>query len=63
MATTTRALVFAFRVNEWSGELIRETDETTDARFLNPSDHPDVYAQYREFLDDLSNYDGDVVLK
>ena len=55
--------MFAFRVDEWSGELIRETDETTDARFLNPSDHPDVYAQYREFLDDLLNYGGDVIVK
>ena len=58
-----QGLVFAFRVDEWSGELIRETDETTDAQFLNPSDHPDVHAQYREFLDDLSNFDGDVILK
>ena len=58
-----QGLVFAFRVDKWSGELLKATDETTDAQFLKPSDHPDAYAQYREFLDDLSNFDGDVILK
>ena len=58
-----QGLVFAFRVDEWSGELTKETEETTDARFLDPSDHPDVYDQYREFLDDLSGFAGEVILK
>ena len=58
-----QGLVFAFRVDEWSGELKRQTDETTDARFLNPSEHPEVYGQYREFLDDLSNFAGEVIIK
>ena len=58
-----QGLVFAFRVDEWSGELVRETEETTDARFLDPSQYPDVYAQYRRFLDDLSDFTGDVILK
>lgn len=58
-----QGLVFAFRVDEWSGELVRETEETTDAQFLDPSDHPEVYDQYREFLDDLSGFAGEVILK
>ena len=58
-----QGLVFAFRVDEWSGELVKETEETTDARFLDPATHADVYAQYQEFLNDLSDFTGDVILK
>ena len=58
-----QGLVFAFRVDDWSGDLLKETEETTDARFLDPADHPDVYARYRQFLDDVRDYTGDVILK
>lgn len=58
-----QGLVFAFRVDEWSGELVKETDETTDARFLDPAHHADVYGQYREYLDDEADFAGDVILK
>ena len=58
-----QGLVFAFRVDEWSGELLKATEETTDARFLDLACHPDVYARYRAFLDDLSDFTGDVILK
>lgn len=53
-----------FLVDEWSGELLTETDETVDARFLNldelPENMPDVY---REVLRDLQEYDGGLILK
>ena len=58
-----QGLVFAFRIDEWRGDLVRETDETTDAQFLDEFEHPDAYAQYREFLDDLDRFTGIVVLK
>ena len=58
-----QGLVFAFRVDEWSGELVKETEETTDARFLDAADHADVYAWYRQFLDDVAAFAGDVILK
>ena len=58
-----QGLVFAFRIDEWSGDLVRETDESTDAQFLDESEHPDAYAQYREFMDDLNSFAGTVILK
>ena len=58
-----QGLVFAFRIDEWRGDLVRETDESTDAQFLNESEHPEAYAQYREFLDDVSSFTGTVILK
>lgn len=36
--------VTAFRVDAWSGELVRSTDETTDARFLAPTELPESVA-------------------
>ena len=58
-----QGLVFAFRVDEWRGELVTETDESTDARFLDESEHPEAYERYREFLDDLDRFTGTVILK
>ncbi len=58
-----QGLAFAFRIDEWDGDLVRETDETTDAQFLNESEHPEAYGQYREFLDDLKSFTGTVILK
>ena len=58
-----QGLVFTFRIDEWRGDLVRETDETTDAQFLDESEYPEAYEQYREFLDDLDNFTGTVVLK
>ena len=58
-----QGLVLAFRIDQWDGDLVRETGETTDAQFLNESEHPDAYGQYREFLDDLGSFTGTVILK
>jgi ADP-ribose pyrophosphatase YjhB (NUDIX family) len=53
-----------FLVDEWSGELVTETDETVDARFLDldelPENMPD---SYHEVLKDLQKYDGSLILK
>ena len=53
-----------FVVNDWSGDLVTETDETVDARFFRldklPEEMPDFY---RETLEDLRTYDGCLILK
>ena len=58
-----QGLLFAFRIDEWRGDLVRETDETTDAQFLDESEYPEAYEQYREFLDDLDSFTGTVILR
>jgi 8-oxo-dGTP pyrophosphatase MutT (NUDIX family) len=53
-----------FLVDEWSGTLLTETDETTQARFFD-IDEPlvGVAGHYQEVLDDLRKYDGGFILK
>jgi 8-oxo-dGTP pyrophosphatase MutT (NUDIX family) len=53
-----------FLVDEWSGTLLTETDETTQARFFD-IDEPlvGVAGHYQEVLDDLGKYDGGFILK
>ena len=55
-----QALIFGFRVDEWSGTLVTETDETVDARFF-PVDH--VPERYAEVVEDLARFNGQVILK
>jgi 8-oxo-dGTP pyrophosphatase MutT (NUDIX family) len=57
-----------FLVDEWSGELVKETDETTDARFWSVDEIraavPDkISPYYLDVLDDLEKYDGRVIIK
>jgi ADP-ribose pyrophosphatase YjhB (NUDIX family) len=48
-----------FRVDEWTGEVLRVTDETTDARFFPPDQLPSPLARsVRETLDDLATYEA-----
>jgi len=58
-------IVFVFRVDEWSGELITETDETIDARFLPLDELSDVPSYYLDTLEDLKAYEsrGQLILK
>ena len=53
-----------FLVDEWSGELVTETDETVDARFFDldelPEEMPDFY---RKVLGDLQKYDGNLIIE
>lgn len=55
--------MFQFRVDWWSGPLARETDETIDAGFFSQDELPEGYEQYREALEDLERFSGDVILK
>ena len=48
-----------FLVEAWSGELLKETDETVDAGFFAPERPPeDMAGHYRAVLEDLRGYDG-----
>ena len=58
-----QGLGFQFRVDDWSGSLVTETDETVDAGFFDPSEVPNVYPLYEELLSDLNSFDGHVILK
>ena len=56
--------VTQFLVEEWSGELARETNETTDAGFFSVGSLPDEIAPfYGEILCDIQTYDGNLILK
>ena len=53
-----------FLVDEWSGVLVTETDETVDARFLDLDELPqNIPDSYHEVLKDLHEYDGSLILK
>lgn len=60
-----KMLAIVFLVHEWSGDLIRETDETIDARFFSLSDLPEIPELYHETIDDLKAYlaTGTVIVK
>ena len=55
---------FQFLVEEWSGTLLTETDEATQASFFDIDEPPEeVAGHYQEVLKDLRNYDGKFILK
>ena len=56
-------LGFQFRVDDWTGSLVTETDETVDAGFFDLSELPRVYPLFDELLGDLNRFDGHVILK
>ncbi len=53
---------FIFRVDEWEGSLIRETDETVDARFVRIDEVPEMTASANRAVADLNRYSGQVLL-
>jgi len=55
--------VFQFRVDDWAGDLVTETDETVDAGFFSEQQLPEAYRQYEEAFEDLSTFNGSVALK
>jgi len=56
-------LSVVFLVEEWSGTLKTETDETVDARFFPLDALPTLPALYVETLEDLRAYKGVLILK
>lgn len=63
---TYQLFTTAFRVDGWSGNLVRITDETTDARFFAPGELPgDLAPVVHETLADLAVFEstGQLVMK
>jgi 8-oxo-dGTP pyrophosphatase MutT (NUDIX family) len=63
---TYQLFMTAFRVDDWDGELVKETDETIDAAFFGPDELPAPGSRIiAETLDDLASFerDGQIVLK
>lgn len=56
-------LSVVFIIDEWSGTLISETDETVDARFFPLEAFPQIPEVYIETLSDLKQFDGKLILK
>ncbi len=52
-----------FWVDEWQGELLRETNETTAARFFPLDDLPETHPHHLEVLDDFQRFDGNLILR
>lgn len=52
-----------FIVDEWDGELVRETDETSDIGFFPLDNLPDTHEMYVETLEDLKRFDGQFIVK
>ena len=52
-----------FIVDEWEGELISETDETSDIGFFPLDALPDTHEMYIETLEDLKRFDGEFIVK
>ncbi len=57
-----------FLVKEWSGQVVKETDETTDARFWSVDEiraavPNKIPTYYLDVIDDLEKYDGRVIIK
>jgi 8-oxo-dGTP pyrophosphatase MutT (NUDIX family) len=63
---TYQLFTVAFRVDEWAGELLTSTDETTDAGFFGPDELPAPMGHaVTETLADLARYEktGQMILK
>ena len=65
-AATYQLFMVAFRVDGWAGELLRVTEESTDARFFAPDELPGFRSPVlTETLADLAAFErtGQLVLK
>ena len=61
--STYQMFAVTFRIDHWSGELARVTDETTDARFFPLDALPDLPRHQLETLEDIKIFDGHLILK
>ncbi|MCB2214203.1 NUDIX domain-containing protein [bacterium] len=52
-----------FLVEDWTGEVQKETDETVDARFFDLDDLPPIPALFQETLEDVQAFTGELILK
>jgi len=52
-----------FLVTKWQGNLIKQTNETTDARFYEINDMPELSPPHAETIQDLQNFTGNLIVK
>ena len=60
---TYQMFTVVFLVTEWQGKLITQTNETTDARFYEIDDLPEMSPPHAETIQDLQNYTGNLIVK
>jgi 8-oxo-dGTP pyrophosphatase MutT (NUDIX family) len=63
---TYQLFITVFLVTSWTGDLVRVTDETTDAGFFDPAELPEpMFGSVAESLADLAEFErtGRLVLK
>ena len=51
-------VIFIFRVDAWSGEIVQETEETIDAGFFDLNALPEIHCHYLATLEDLSRFES-----
>ena len=49
-------VVFDFQIIDWSGEILRETNETIDAGFFPLDEMPEIADYYHQTIRDLDEY-------
>jgi len=59
----TQIFAIVFLVDNWTGELIQENDESLACNFFSLDDLPDTHEVYLETIDDLKNYNGCFIIK
>lgn len=52
-------LTLVFRVDKWSGTLMKTTNETLDAQFFSLNSLPAMEPYHFETLEDLKNFQSD----
>jgi ADP-ribose pyrophosphatase YjhB (NUDIX family) len=53
----------AFLVDRWEGKILRQTDETLDARFFSLDALPDIPLHHQETLEDVRKFEGRFMVK
>lgn len=59
----TQIFAIVFLVDNWTGELIQENEESFGCKFISVNDLPDTHEVYLETINDLKNYDGRFLVK
>jgi 8-oxo-dGTP pyrophosphatase MutT (NUDIX family) len=58
-----KGFIVVFIITEWSGEIIKISDETLDVQFFLPTELPDTHETYLETIEDSKHYNGNLILK
>ena len=60
---TYQMFTVVFHITKWQGKLVKQTSETTDARFYEPDNMPELSPPHAESINDLQNYTGILIVK